>query len=247
MSMDSQKIRTVRLYEHVAGSIRARIVSGELREGERLPTEQKLADSYGVSRNVVREGIRVLAKDGLVRVRQGSGTFVANTTSRALGDSLELALSVGGRGDDLQDLIEIREIIEPSVAALAASRATKADLVALRTEVAIMEENIENVTGFIESDHRFHIAIAAATQNRMVGLLLYPIVDLLDEQRKSVFELAHSAPIAQRSHRDILSAIEAGKPKQAADAMRAHLQQVAAVLTKIRGPDNKQAGAPGGD
>jgi len=230
VTLDPPKFRNIRLYEHIAHSIRSRIVSGELREGERLPTEQQLADRYGVSRNVVRESIRVLATDGLVRVRQGSGTYITNTTSQALGDSLELALAVGARADDLRHLIEIREIIEPAVAALAAQRATPADLESLAKEVAAMDKGLPDIRLFIESDHRFHLAIAKATQNHMVCLLLYPIVDLLNEQRKKVSKVPGSAQIAQQFHHRILNAIKSKNPTEAADAMRAHLQHVSGVL-----------------
>ena len=123
----------------------ARIVSGELTKGERLPTEREIALSYGVSRNVVREAIRALSKDGLVTVRQGSGTFVADATSRALGDSLSLALRVGGLRRNLAALIEIRQIIEPSVAGLAAERATPEDIRKLEGEVETMERAFADV------------------------------------------------------------------------------------------------------
>ena len=113
--MDIQPLRQVRLYEQIAQAVRERIVKGEMAQGERLPNERELALAYGVSRNVVREAVRALVNDGLVEVRQGSGTFVANGTSSALGDSLGLALSLGGKGRSLANLIEIRTIIDNEI------------------------------------------------------------------------------------------------------------------------------------
>src|SRR5690606_17972508 len=181
--MDVQHLRQVRLYERIVHSIRERIVKGELIPGDRLPNERDLAGAYGVSRNVVREAVRALAKDGLVEVRQGSGTYVADGTSNALGDSLGLALSLGSQGRSLGNLIEIRTIIEPTVAGLAAPRARQAELDAMQAEIETMNEAFDDVDGFIAADHRFHVAVARATQNHLVPLILEPVVDVLNDQR----------------------------------------------------------------
>src|SRR5258708_2888415 len=83
---------------------------------------------------------------------------------------------------NIANLVEIRQIIEPSVAGLAAERATADDLARLRVEVEVMERSYKNVDAFIAADHRFHVAIANCTQNKLVGLMLFPIVDVLNEQ-----------------------------------------------------------------
>lgn len=220
------QLTSVRLYEQIAGLIREQIVSGALAQGSRLPTERDIASNYGVSRNVVREAIRALAKDGLVLVRQGSGTYVADDTSRALGASFELALAVGGVERNLANLVEIRQIIEPSVAGLAAERATADDLAQLNAEVETMDHSFGDVDAFIAADHRFHLAIAKCTQNQLVGLMLFPIVDVLNEQRKRLFFVEDSAQAAQRFHRKILRAIEQGDSVAATKAMRGHVGQV---------------------
>lgn len=228
------QLTQVRFYEQIAAAIRARIVSGELAQGEKLPNERQIAASYGVSRNVVREAIRTLAKDGLVVVRQGSGTYVADATSQALGDSLELALSVGGVKQNLGDLIEIRQIIEPTVAGLAAERATPDDIKVLRHEVESMEGAFDDVEAFIAADHRFHIAIADCTQNRLVSMMLFPIVDVLNEQRKRLFFVADSARTAQAFHHRILKAIEKGDAIGATEAMQGHVGQVRRDIARLQ-------------
>ena len=228
-----QQLTNVRLYEQIAASIRSRIVSGELTQGERLPNERDIAVGYGVSRNVVREAIRALAKDGLVSVRQGSGTYVSDGTSRALGDSLELAISVGGLEQNLARLLEIRQIIEPSVAGLAADRAGPEQIAELRAEVATMEGAFEDVETFIAADHRFHVAIAKATLNHLVPMILFPIVDVLNEQRKRLFFVERSARSAQAFHHRILDAIERHDSAAAIEAMRGHLGQVSDDISKL--------------
>lgn len=230
--MDIQPLRQVRLYEQIAQAVRERIVKGEMAQGERLPNERELALAYGVSRNVVREAVRALVNDGLVEVRQGSGTFVANGTSSALGDSLGLALSLGGKGRSLANLIEIRTIIEPSVAGLAAARAEPADIAAMEAEVEIMETAFDDVDRFIAADHRFHVAIAHATQNQLVPLIIVPVVDVLNEQRKRLFFVVHSAKSAQAFHKRILAAIRKRDGDAAVEAMRGHLKQVSGDIAR---------------
>lgn len=236
-----QQLTQVRFYEQIAGAIRARIVSGELPQGKKLPNERDIAASYGVSRNVVREAIRTLAKDGLVVVRQGSGTYVADATSKALGDSLELALSVGGAQHKLADLVEIRRIIEPTVAGIAAERATPDNIKALRREVETMEGAFGDVEAFIAADHRFHIAIADCTQNRLVSMMLYSIVDVLNEQRKRLFFVADSARTAQTFHYSILEAIETGDAAGATKAMQGHVGQVQRDIARLQDDIASQA------
>lgn len=230
--MDVQQLRQVRLYERIAQSIRERIVRGDLTPGDRLPNERDLAAAYGVSRNVVREAVRALAKDGLVEARQGSGTYVANGTSSALGDSLELAFSLGSHGKSLSNLIEIRTIIEPTVAGLAATRASSFDIDAMQAEIDIMEGAFDDVDSFIGADHRFHVAIARATQNQLVPLILVPVVDVLNEQRKRLFFVVHSAKAAQAFHHRILNAIRKKDSLEAIDAMRGHLKQVSGDIAR---------------
>lgn len=238
------QISSVRLYEQVAAAIRGQIVSGELTQGVRLPTERDIATMYGVSRNVVREAIRALAKDGLISVRQGSGTYVADGTSRALGNSLELALTLGGGAGRLSNLVEIRQIIEPSVAGLAAERASPADIDLLRAEVDTMDRSFEDVDGFIAADHRFHVAIANCTQNDLVALMLFPIVDVLNEQRKRLFFVKDSARTAQRYHRKILAAIEKRDPTAATAAMSGHVGQVRRDIIRLDDATDKLDRAP---
>ena len=238
------QLTSIRLYEQIAGAIRERIVAGELVPGQRLPTEREIALAHGVSRNVVREAIRALARDGLVSVRQGSGTYVADGTSRALGDSLELALTVGGVVRNLANLIEIRQIIEPSVAGIAAERATAADIARLREEVAIMERSFDDVDAFIAADHRFHVAVADCTQNQLVSMVLFPIVDVLNYQRKRLFFIADSARDAQRFHHRILAAIERGDSAAATAAMSGHVGQVRRDITRLGQPAGDRASSP---
>jgi len=228
-----QSLRSARLYEQLAEKLRDQIVKGELKLGQKLPTEREIAAQYGVSRNVVREAVRTLANDGLVQARQGSGVYVADGASRALSDSIELAITLGDATRKFGHLTEIRQLVEPGVAALAAERATSQDLELLRKEVAVMEDAANDVQKFITADHRFHVAIAKASGNPLVPAMLDPIVELLHEQRQRLFFVEHSASTAQDFHRQILAAIENRDSRGAFAAMRAHLVQVSGDIERL--------------
>ncbi len=219
-----KQITSSRLYERIVEQIEAQVLSGNLKYGDRLPTERELAEQFGVSRTAVREAVKALREKGLVQGHPGRGTFITDGTSRAMRDSLGLMMKIGAdTGAD--NVVEVREILEPEIAALAATRATLDDLARLREAVATMDEALNDADAFIEADMDFHLALAGATQNSVVCALIDPVVDLLREQRKRIF-LVNGAARGQYHHKRILEAIERRDPEAARAAMRAHLAQV---------------------
>lgn len=217
-------LQATRLYEQVVAQIETQILHGELRCGDRLPNERELAEKFHVSRTVIREAVKTLREKGLISSEQGRGTFVTDGTSRSARDSLGRMMQISTT-ERANDLVEAREMFEPEIAALAATRATAADLAALRDAVAQMDRTLDDANAFIEADLNFHLALARATQNAFVPTLLDPIVDLLREHRKKIF-LVNGAPRGQAHHKKILKAIIAHDPEAARAAMRAHLKQV---------------------
>src|SRR2546427_8671551 len=114
-------IRTSRLYEQIVEQIEQSIVKGALKPGDQLPAERELAEQFGVSRTAVREAVKALREKGLVEAFSGRGTFVTNGTSQAMRQSLDLITRIGGLDGSAQ-LAEVRAILEPEIAALAAER-----------------------------------------------------------------------------------------------------------------------------
>lgn len=214
-----------RLYEQVAAAIRKRIVEGDYVVGQRLPTERDLAEAHRVSRNVLREAIRLLVREGLVEVKQGSGTYVTDRTGKALGASLDLLVALAGGGDAVSSLLEARLIIEPSLAALAAVRATEAELAEMGEAIEEMDAAKGDPEAFIAADQRFHLLIARASANAIVPLMLDPIVDKLKALRSQVFRLGDIG-MAQDFHRGILAAMERRDGEAAFALMREHLTVV---------------------
>jgi len=223
--MTVEQLSSRRLYEQLAERIRHLILNGALTPGDKLPTERILAQDYGVSRTVVREAVKTLQQDGLVEVKAGLGTFIVDETDRAFSQSLSLLMSVN-LSDKLLDVVEIREILEVRMAALAATRARSGDIDRMKTAVAVMDNSLDDVSEFIKQDHAFHLALAEATQNAVMPLLISSIVDLLQKLRSRTALVDGSLERGQIHHKRILRAINRGDADAAQKAMEAHLRQV---------------------
>ena len=218
-------IQAERLYERIAQQIEQRLLTGDLKVGDWLPPERELAEQFGVSRTAVREAVKALRQKGLVEVQPGRGTFITDGTSRAMRHSLDLLMKIGG-ADGSANLVEVREIIEPEIAALAAARATEEHIAAMREAVTTMDAALQDPDAFIEADLDFHLALAEATQNALIPTLIDSIVDLLREQRARIFRVDGGPQRGQFHHKRILEAIVRRDPEVARETMRAHLRQV---------------------
>lgn len=218
-------VRASRLYEQIVQQIETSILKGTLKPGDQLPAERDLATQFGVSRTAVREAVKALREKGLVEAYSGRGTFITNGTSQAIRQSLDLLVKIGPP-DGSAHLVEVREILEPEIAALAASRADDHDRDALREAVAVMDRARQDSNAFIEADLDFHRALAEAAANPIILSLIDSIVGLLREQRMRTFHAEGGPERGQYHHKRILNAVEQRDPDKARDYMRAHLQQV---------------------
>src|ERR1700757_3186444 len=129
-------VQPSRLYEQIVRQIEDSISSGTLKPGDQLPPERELAQQFGVSRTAVREAVRALHEKGLVEAYPGRGTFITDGSSYTIRQSLDRMMRSGNEG--FAFLAEVREILEPEIAALATTRADEKDLVAMREQVAVM-------------------------------------------------------------------------------------------------------------
>ena len=216
---------TSRLYERVVQNIEASVLEGTLRLGDKLPSERELCDQFGVSRTVIREAIRALREKGLVNIQPGRGTFITNDTSAAMRQSFGLMVRVGQEGTQ-KDLIQIRAILEPEIAALAARMAVEEEIAAMQQAVDEMDGAVHNADQFIRADQEFHLLLARATKNGLIPMLIDPIVDLLWEQRKRIFLVEGGAQRGQYHHKRILQAVIDHQPAEARVFMQEHMKQV---------------------
>ncbi|HLK34273.1 MAG TPA: FadR/GntR family transcriptional regulator [Terriglobales bacterium] len=218
-------VRTSRLYEQIVQQIEEAILKGELKPGDQLPAERDLAERFGVSRTAVREAVKALREKGLVEAYTGRGTFVTNGTSQVIRQSLDLMARIG-QPEGAAHLGEVREILEPEIAALAAARAEEQHLATMREAVSVMDASLNNADAFIEADLDFHLSLAEAAANPLILSLIDSIVGLLREQRLRTFQAPGGPQRGQYYHRRILQAVEARDSERARAEMRAHLQQV---------------------
>ena len=220
-------IQTSKVFERVAEEIEKRILAGELRSGDRLPTERNLAEQFQVSRTAVREAMKILAQKGLVDMRPGRGTIVIDGAREAMQNSIDLLMRMKlGEIGGSENLVEVRSILETEIAALAAARATEKEIEAMREAIKVMDESLDDAEGFILADNRFHEALAQATQNALILILVNSIVNLLSEQRKQIFGVEGGPQRGQIHHKRILESIIRRDPAAARVAMGAHLLQV---------------------
>lgn len=219
------EIRVGRLYQQIVEQIESRILNGELMPGDRLPSERELGKQFGVSRTSIREAIRVLTLKGLVEVSHGRGTYVIDQTSIAVRDSLNLMVQVGKK-ESFQNLIEVREILEPAIASIAASRATEENIKSMREVITAMDKSLHDVEKYIEADLDFHLALAEANQNPLVLILLDLLIVQLRKQRFWASSVEGSLNRSQTYHKHVLAAVEEKNPEAARNAMRDHMRQI---------------------
>jgi GntR family transcriptional regulator, transcriptional repressor for pyruvate dehydrogenase complex len=222
-----EPIRPTRASSDVIAQIRRAILSGQYRPGDRLPTEREMAQQFGVSRVTVRDALRALEANGLVRVKVGGqgGPYVSEPDIALLSDSFSTHLQL--RGTTFQELAEARMALETTAAQLAAVRATKEDLLAL--EHAIQGPMTPpSVADSASSSLDFHTALVIAAHNQAL-LAMFRATRALIQQ---AFDALHAqqpdmATNARRTHGDLYAAIAAHDAEGAAKLMRQHLEEFA--------------------
>lgn len=218
-------IQTGRLYEQIIAQIEERILRGELQPGDKLPAERELADQFGVSRTAIREAMKALTQRGLVEIYPGRGTFVTHSASAAMRHSIDLLVKIGHE-DGVTDLIEVREILEPEIAALAATRATDEHIVIMQEAIDAMDGAMDDPDTYIEADLDFHLALAQGADNVLIPVLIDTLVELLREHRKQAANVEGALVKGQPHHKKILQSIENRDPDSARASMRDHLEQI---------------------
>jgi len=218
-------VRTSRLYEQIVQQIEESVLNGTLKPGDQLPAERDLAQRLGVSRTAVREAVKALREKGLVEAYSGRGTFVTDGTSQAARQSFDLMIKIGQQ-EGSPHLAELRLLLEPGIAALAAQRIKDEDLATMREAVAVMDRSQKDPAAYIEADLDFHLALAEAAGNPLILSLIDSIVGLLREQRMKIFNVEGGPQRGQVHHKNILQAMERRDPEMARSAMRVHLEQV---------------------
>ncbi|MFG1375787.1 FadR/GntR family transcriptional regulator [Xanthobacter autotrophicus] len=229
--------RAPSLAETLAHRLREEIASGRLQPGERLPTEHQMAETYGVSRPIVREAVGRLKHDGLVTTRQGAGAFVAEP-----GAASTFRLDIADLSDkvEMRAIVELLMAVEATATAHAAVRRSDEDLARIGGQLDAMQDAIDRGEPGVDEDMAFHRAIVEATGNPyfrdLSQFLDHRVRYFIRTARANTARLGGLPQAVQREHEAIFAAIEKKDPAAARAAAEEHLRNAAARLAVYLGP-----------
>ena len=233
--MSFQPIKTKKIYEEIVEQLKELITSGELKPGDKLPSEREMAESLGVSRASVREALTTLEAIGILDIRSGEGTYVKKTSSSQTFEPLALVLAVE-RNPGAQ-LMEVRRVLESESAALAAIRATPEDLEKIEESLEKMK-SAAAIPLAVEFDLKFHFAIAEATKNTILLRMMNTVADLMHHTFRNDREALYANPQHKkqiiRQHEAIFQAIKEHKPDEAKLKMLEHIDGIEKGIEKIQ-------------
>lgn len=222
MQADNAKILDTQLTSQVVNYIRAKIEDGSLRGGDRIPPEREFAKELKISRASLRMGIGYLAAMGVMKVRHGVGTFVEDGPAEFGRSALGLLGAL--HGFKSWQMFEVRNLLETSLAALAAERGNEQHFTVLAEELAEMYATIDDPAEYLIHDVRFHRTIARASGNPILAALMETISTALYEERRKTAERAKDRKSSLEAHREIYRAIRTANAAEARNAMERHLQ-----------------------
>lgn len=229
--MSEQLIRSPSLADTVANRLRREISRGHYKPAEKLPTEHKLSEMYGVSRAIIREALGRLKQDGLVRSRQGAGAYVAEDSSPVF----RLVVGDGQDTTEVQHVVELLVAFEAAASGLAAVRRTDEQLRRIQAEFQAMERAIEAGESGIDEDVAFHRAIIEATENPvfqdMFNFLSTRVRTFIGIARTNSARYQGVTKKVQEEHSAILAAIVERDEEKARTAAAVHLHNAARRLS----------------
>jgi GntR family transcriptional repressor for pyruvate dehydrogenase complex len=223
----------------VLALFRRMIRDGRVRPGERLPNERDLARHLGVSRPSLREAVRALAAMNILEVRQGDGTYVTSLDPELLAEPLQLILAIDASA--ILALFELRRIIEPAAAALAARRATQVELDLLRREFERGAGVQQRPDALIEHDTALHRLVHQAAHNPLLLSVSASLTGLARKSRLQTVQLPENAGLTIKEHRAIVEAICARRPVQAAKQMLFHLKRIEGQLRTTKDESSSES------
>lgn len=222
-STEFRQVNRRRLYQQVADDLERLILNGTYALDSRLPSEQELADSYHVSRNVIREALKTLKELGLVSIHTGSGTYVRRPTVKPVSEAIHRFIRHSASAISFTQLFEARRIIEPDIAHLAAQRASDEDLQKIHTALQAMELCGPDPRLTSQADVDFHLSVAAATHNPLAASLLDSLIAPMHDMLVASYTAQPFHEETGQPHRRIYGALCAHDAEQARAEMLDHL------------------------
>ena len=226
---DFEIVRRNRVYEEVAKQIE-RLILKKLQPGDKLPSERELADLLRVSRGSIRDAIRGLELLGLVEPRQGAGTIVREISADSVVNPFANALK--RRRELVSELLDFRKMLEPPLAARAATHASSEEVAEMEEILRRQEEKQRQGDAAVAEDAEFHYSVALASDNSVVLKVIDILMDLLRDTRARSLQVQGRPQKSLAGHRRILAAIKRHDGDAAKAAMRRHLEDVEEIVLK---------------
>ena len=216
-----------RVYTKVAEQLKAHIVN-VLKPGDMLPPERELVQMFGVSRSSIRDAIRSLEAVGLLEPRQGVGTVVRDVSADTVVTPVANVLLQ--KRKVINELLDVRMIIEPALASRAALHASPEQIAEMAAILNRQETKVRQGELATEEDSNFHYAIALAADNSVMLKLVHVLMDSLREMRERSLQAGGRQEKSLAAHRRVLAAIKQGDAAAAEVAMRRHLSEVEKLI-----------------
>lgn len=237
--------------EAVAERIRSFVIAERLRPGDRLGREADLAREFRVSRPTLREALKLLSSEHLIRASKGpgGGIFIAATPEQGIGLSVSAAVAtmLDAQSIGFDELLETRMLLEVPLAGLAAQRAGESDLNRLQALIDGINAAGSDASRITELDARLHHLIAQIADNRLAGAFTGWIVDVLQPRLAAMIEPALVESMIADQHRELLEAIMRGDPVSAERAMREHLVYLRDLVSAVEQARAAEDSANGGE
>jgi len=222
-------VKQDKLYEKIVEQIKNLIMEGNLKPGERLPPERDLAEKLNVSRVAVREALLTLEFMGLIEIKRGSGVFIPEKLQPELVlNSIDFALNF--KENIIEDLVEVRQILETKMAGLAAKKADQEDILEIEKKLKIFEEKVKQGKEGTNESLKFHLSIARATKNVIFFRILNQLKVLLVQSGRLSSKRKERPFIALKQHYEIFEAIKRKDVKKAEEAMANHLEDIRKIF-----------------
>ncbi|CAM3168146.1 FadR/GntR family transcriptional regulator [Sporolactobacillus spathodeae] len=231
--MPIEPINNKKMYEKIADALMAMIRSGELKPGDRVAPVGDLAAQFGVGRSAVREALSALRAMGLIDMRQGEGTYIRSFSPETFSKYLSTGILMEER--DIDDLLDVRELLESEAARRAATSKDSVLIQEIFKALDSMKEVKEDASIGEEADLAFHLAVARASGNRLLAQLMASVSEAIAElmrETRRIWIYSQDSAIKKmyQEHRMIVDAIAEGVPDRARQAMLDHLASVRQII-----------------
>ena len=233
MLYDREGLARGNIFDLAVERLKRLIDGGTVSAGEKLPSERELVEQLGVSRSVVREALRVLESQGLIRIIQGKGVYVRKPGVRTVIEPVQRLLKDGTI--TLDNLMQARMILEPEIAKIASINIQQTQWKYLEQDYQEMVKYLDYPEKYLEADKKFHSRLATCTGNPVLVIMIWPIITMFAGFIELLYEVPGTPQRVVSAHEEILAALKERDPVAAGLAMQSHLAAVEARFKNFGG------------